>query len=145
MVEPRRIKRLEQHILRTIGPLIAHGLSDPRLGLVTVTRVRLSRDLSVARINWSCVGTDADRSRAEHALDHARGHLQSAVARAMRTRTTPHLEFHYDPSLANAARIDQILSHIEEERRARAPEDEDPPEGEDQALPDSEEDSPETA
>ena len=119
MAEPRRIKRLEQHILRTLGPMIAHGLADPRLGLVTVTRVKLSRDLSVARVNWSIVGNDADRSRAEHALDHARGHLQTAVARAMRTRTTPHLEFHYDPSMENAARISEILHRIEEERQER--------------------------
>ncbi|MHC4940863.1 MAG: 30S ribosome-binding factor RbfA [Planctomycetota bacterium] len=129
MAEPRRIKRLEQLILRTIGPMISHGLADPRLGLVTVTRVKLSRDLSVARINWSIVGSDADRSRAEHALDHARGHLQTAVAQAMRTRTTPHLEFHYDPSMENAARIHEILHEIEEERREReGPEEEDAPE-----------------
>jgi len=124
MAEPRRVQRLEQHILRTLGPLIAYGLADPRLGLVSVTRVKLSRDLSVARINWSIVGSDADRSRAEHALDHARGHLQTAVAQAMRTRTTPHLEFHYDPSMENAARINEILHKIELERKEREPEEE---------------------
>jgi len=117
MPEPRRIKRLEQRILRTIGPMIAHGLADPRLGLVTVTRVKLARDLSLARINWSCVGDDADRSRAEHALKHARGYLQTAVAKAMQTRTTPHLEFHFDASMENAARIDEILTKLEKERR----------------------------
>jgi ribosome-binding factor A len=122
MAEPRRIKRLEQHILRTLGPLVAHGLADPRLGLVSVTRVRLSRDLSIARVNWSCVGSEADRSRAEHALEHARGYLQSAVAQAMRTRTTPHLEFHFDPSLENAERINEILHKLEQERKAREPE-----------------------
>ena len=119
MAEPRRVKRLEQVILRTLGPMISYGLADPRLGLVSVTRVKLSRDLSVARINWSCVGTEADRSRATHALDHARGHLQTAVASALRTRTTPHLEFHFDPSMENAARINEILHTIEQERRER--------------------------
>jgi ribosome-binding factor A len=128
MADPRRIQRLEQQILRTIGPLIAHGLADPRLGMVSVTRVRLSRDLSIARVNWSSVGSEADRSRAEHALDHARGYLQSAVAKALRTRTTPHLEFHFDPSMENAARINEILHHLEQERKEREPEEPEQPE-----------------
>ena len=116
MADSRRIRRLEQVILRTIGPEISHGLADPRLGVVTVTRIRLSKDLGLARINWSLIGDDADRSRAEHALAHARGHLQSLVADAMRTRTTPRLEFHYDPSMENAARINEILHQLKEER-----------------------------
>jgi ribosome-binding factor A len=116
MADQRRIQRLEQVILRTLGPLISQGLADPRLGVVTVTRIKLSRDLGVARVNWSCIGSDSDRSRAEHGLSHARGHMQSAVAKAMRTRTTPHLTFHYDPSLENSVRINDLLHQLKLER-----------------------------
>ena len=70
MPDPRRIKRLENLILQTLAPLISPGLSDPRLAMITVTRIRLSQDLSVARVNWSCIGKPADRSKALHALDH---------------------------------------------------------------------------
>ena len=116
MADQRRIQRLEQVILRTLGPLISQGLADPRLGVVTVTRIKLSRDLGVARVNWSRIGSDSDRSRAEHGLSHARGHMQSAVAKAMRTRTTPHLQFHYDPSLENSVRINDLLHQLKLER-----------------------------
>jgi len=116
MPDNRRIKRLEQVILQTVAPLVSHGLADPRLGMVTVTRIGLSRDLGIARVNWSCLGTDAERSRAARALEHARGYLQSAVARAMKTRTTPHLEFHYDGSMERAARVQEILGVLARER-----------------------------
>lgn len=121
MADRRRIQRLEAAILQTVAPLVAHGLLDPRLNLVTVTRVKLSRDLSVARVNWSVLGGDADRSRAEHALAHARGRLQGAVARSLQTRVTPRLEFHYDASLAKAQRVNELLDQVARERAAHAP------------------------
>ena len=116
MADKRRLLRLERAILQTVGPLIAHGLADPRLGLVTVTRIRLSADLGVARVNWSCIGSEADRSKSAHALEDARGRLQGAVAKSLKTRVTPHLEFHYDASLEKAARINEILAQLARER-----------------------------
>jgi len=124
MADPRRIKRLEKLLYQAIAPLIAHGLSDPRLGMVTVTRIRLSRDLSIARVNWSTLGGEADRSKAAHALEDARGPLQAAVAQSMQTRTTPRLIFHYDESMEGAARVHDILHQLAEERRARGGEEE---------------------
>ncbi|MHC4933105.1 MAG: 30S ribosome-binding factor RbfA, partial [Planctomycetota bacterium] len=99
-----------------VAPLISHGLADPRLSMITVTRIRLSRDLTVARVNWSCLGDEADRSKAEHALDRARGRLQAAVAASLRTRTTPRLAFHFDTSLEKAQRVSGILQQLAEER-----------------------------
>ena len=119
MADARRIKRLEQAILQTVGPAISQSLADPRLSMITVTRIRLSRDLSIARVNWSCLGSDADRSKAQHALEDARGMLQGMVANRLRTRVTPHLEFHFDESMEKAARVSEILGQIAQERRER--------------------------
>ena len=124
MADARRLKRLENVLLQAVAPLISHGLLDPRLHLVTVTRIRLSADLSTARVNWSCLGSEGERTQAMHALEHARGRLQAAVARSMRTRTTPRLEFHYDESLEKAARISRILDDLARERAAREGEEE---------------------
>ena len=126
MPDKRRIERLEHLILETVAPLISHSLSDPRLEMVTVTRVHLSPDLSVARVNWSTIGDDAARNKARHALDDARGYLTAAVARTMRTRTTPRLEFHYDDSIEKATRISAILDRLARERAEKEglPEDE---------------------
>jgi len=117
--DSRRLLRLEQAILETVGPLVAHGLADPRLSMVTVTRVKLSPDLSIARVHWSCLGDEADRTKAARALAHARGHLQRAVAKSLRTRTTPHLSFHFDSTVEGADRIDRLLQQIARERESR--------------------------
>ncbi|MHC4550821.1 MAG: 30S ribosome-binding factor RbfA [Planctomycetota bacterium] len=124
MTDRRRLKRLENVVLQTLAPLISHQLVDPRLRLVTVTRIRLSADLTRARVNWSCLGGESDRSRATHALEQARGHLQAALGRAMRTRSTPRLEFHYDAGLEKGVRINQVLEELARKRAAREGEEE---------------------
>lgn len=116
MADKRRIQRLEAAILEIVAPLVAHGLSDPRLQMVTVTRVHLAPDLSVAHVNWSTLGGASGESKAQHALEHARGRLQAAVAKALQTRTTPRLVFHFDDSLAKAQRVTEVLEKIARER-----------------------------
>lgn len=129
MPDKRRLQRLEVAILETVAPLVAHGLSDPRLQMVTVTRVHLAADLSVAHVNWSVLGGASEESKAQHALEHARGKLQAAVAAALRTRVTPRLVFHYDESLAKAQRVTEVLEQISRERAAKeGPAPEAPPE-----------------
>jgi len=119
MPDKRRLKRLETLILETVAPLVAHGLADPRLGMVTVTRVHLAPDLSIAHVNWSTLGGAAAESKAQHALEHARGRLQAAVAAALQTRTTPRLLFHHDESLARAQRVTEVLDQLARERAER--------------------------
>ncbi len=132
MPDKRRLKRLEVAILETVAPLVSHGLADPRLGMVTVTRVSLAPDLSIAHVNWSTLGGASAESKAAHALEHARGKLQSAVAKALQTRVTPHLVFHFDESLARAQRVSEMLEKLARERAERegTPPVADPPPGE---------------
>lgn len=119
MPDPRRLKRLEVAILEIVAPLVAHGLSDPRIGMVTVTRVHLAPDLSVAHVNWSTLGGASAESKAAHALEHARGKIQTAVAKALQTRVTPHLVFHFDESLKRAQRVTETLERLARERAER--------------------------
>ena len=130
MAEPRRIKRLEQHILRTLGP------DD---------RARPRRP--PARPGHGHAGEAEPRPLGgAHQLVDASAATPTAPARStpsttraatcrprsptrMRTRTTPHLEFHYDPSMENAARIHEILGKLENDRCARDPEDEEAADG----------------
>lgn len=145
MPDPRRLKRLEVSILETVAPLIAHGLADPRLEMVTVTRVHLAPDLSIAHVNWSTLGGAGAQSKAKHALEHARGKLQAAVAKTLQTRVTPRLEFHFDESLERAQRVSETLEKLARERAARegtppteAPPAEEPGEAEDPGEPEDE-------
>jgi ribosome-binding factor A len=116
MPSPRRIERLQQVIHETAATTIQRDLSDPRLGFVTVTHVKLAPDLSLATVFWSCLGTDAERRTCERALASSRTRVQSAVAGAMGTRVTPTVRFRYDESLANAARLEDIFERLRRER-----------------------------
>lgn len=98
---------------QVIAEVLARGeLRDPRVGLVTVTRVAVSGDLSHARIAVAAPGEEAERLRALEGLASAAGFLRSRVARALPARTVPELHFELDRGLEHAARINAMLAEI---------------------------------
>lgn len=117
-----RIRRLERLALERASEVVLRELADPRLTLVTLTRVELTGDLSYGTVFWSSLGSPADRRKAARALDDATGRVQSEVARVFRTRRTPKLRFQFDPSIEGAARVGSILTRLEKERGEREPE-----------------------
>jgi ribosome-binding factor A len=90
--------------------VIAREIRDPRLGFVTVIRVEMPVDQSVAKIYVSPMGdlkTQADSMRALH---HARGFVRKLLAQRMRTRTVPEIMFVQDRGLDNAERVGEIMA-----------------------------------
>jgi len=136
-----RLERIKSAILRRASQVVTQELKDPRLGLVTLTRVELKDDLRNATLFWSTFGDAGNRSRTEHALASARGHVQSLVAAILNTRVTPTLAFEYDDSVEGVINVSALLGKLNEERAAleaeRAPEDDG--EGDDVEDDDSEE------
>ena len=112
----RRVERISKLLKEVISTVILNEVSDPRMGFVTVTRVKLSGDLRHAVIFYSVVGSEGDRSKTAHALEHARGHVQTQIAGAMQTRVTPIIRFVYDEAIEGSVRVSQLLSEIEAER-----------------------------
>ena len=110
-----RLKRLSEVVQRKASEVILYELKDPRMGFVTVTRVKLSGDLRHAVIYFSVVGTDGERSRTEHALENAKGYIQGQIASALKTRVTPVIRFEYDASVEGSVRVSRILSELAEE------------------------------
>jgi ribosome-binding factor A len=111
-----RHEKLVSLVHRRASEVILYELKDPRLGFVTVTRVKLSRDLRHATVYWSVVGPASDRSKTARALDHARGFVQSEIAAALRTRVTPALAFEYDESVEGSVRVSRILDELRRQR-----------------------------
>ena len=111
-----RHERLTQVVQRTASEVIAYELKDPRMGFVTVSRVKLSRDIRHAVIFWSIVGTEGERSRTAHALEAATGYVQSRIAKALDTRVTPLIRFEYDRGVEGSVRVSRILDELREER-----------------------------
>lgn len=114
---PRRIARLQQLILEVAAETVQRRLSDPRLRLVTLTRVKLAPDLSTAVVYYSAMApSDLERRATARALAGAASLVQSVVGDAMGTRTTPKLSFRYDATLAQAAHLEDIFQKLRAER-----------------------------
>jgi ribosome-binding factor A len=126
MAEPRRILRLQQLMLETLATAVQREVHDPRVRLVTVTRVRLAKDLSTAVVSWSTLGTPSERRTVERGLEDALPMLQRHVAKAMGTRVTPSLSLRFDPGPEKAQRLDTIFRRLGEERGDPPPSDSPP-------------------
>jgi len=89
--------------------------SDPRLKGITITDVKVDRELAYAEI-YVCTIEGSERSQAVlSALEHAQGFLRSELAHRMDLRTFPRLRFHWDPTLEHADKIEHLIKTIHEE------------------------------
>ena len=91
-------------------------------GFVTISEVRLSRDLGHARVFVSILGEPAERRRALKQLLAAGKHLRMELAARLRIRAVPELHFQLDESLDRVESVENLLKQIEEERGERPPE-----------------------
>jgi len=92
--------------------LVIHVIKDPRLRGVTFTEVRVSKDLRHARVYFSVVGDEIRRQEVALGLQSAKGVIKRELAKHVRLRYMPEIEFTFDDSLNYAARIQQILKEL---------------------------------
>ena len=104
-----RTRRVGEQIRRELAELIRDELRDPRLALISMTSVEVSRDLAYARIFVTLVGDPADRAERVAELNHAAPLLRRELGRRMRIRTVPKLEFRYDEVVERAARLSALI------------------------------------
>lgn len=117
MANPRTVAKIAARIKERVAHCIEFELSDPRSAFITLTRVEVSPDLSQARVYYSVLGEEADRSKAQHMLEDASGFVQRKVARVLRTRRVPRLKWQYDESIEYAAHMNSaIIEAIERDR-----------------------------
>lgn len=110
MADPRRIQRIQSRLRQDIASLFLSELKDPRLkGVISITQVKVSKDLSHARVYWSLLGTESDRRTAERFIESARGFIQKRVASELEIRTTPHLDFIYDDSIEKGVEVSKLI------------------------------------
>ena len=120
--ERRRPGQVAEIVRQVLAEAIARDVRDPRVGMLTVTRVEVSGDLSHATVfvmsglsgeeggNPGKTGEDALTG-----LRSAAGFLRSRVAKALSTRTVPELHFELDRGHEHAARINAMLAELKRE------------------------------
>jgi ribosome-binding factor A len=132
MAQGSRPDRVGEQIRQLLSESLAREVHDPGLGFVTLTRVRVSADLQVARIFYTSLGDEKARAETRRALDRATPFLRRQVGRRVRLRRVPELHFQFDESVESQDRIERILLDLKAERDARGEE----PGGTD-AMPDT--------
>ena len=105
----RRLERVAEAIREVISLAILMDLKDPRVRDVTVLGVDVAGDLRHAKIFVSLMGDAKQQKRTMHGLDHARGFLQSKIARRLQTRWTPAIQFVLDDSVKKSVEISKII------------------------------------
>jgi len=113
-----RAARIADQIQRDLSDLIRLEVKDPRVDLVTISAVDVSRDLSHAKVYVTSMAPGHSPEQTTAALQHAAGFLRSQLARSLKLRTVPHLEFAYDPSVERGIRLSQLIDQAVAEDRA---------------------------
>lgn len=128
MVDQGRARRLAGRIKQIVATHLENHVKDPRLGMVTITDVRVSGDLHDATIFYTVFGDEAAHADTAAALESARGVLRSEVGRQTGVRFTPTLTFTLDSLPDSAKHIDELLAvaaradaEVESARRGAKP------------------------
>jgi ribosome-binding factor A len=106
-----RKRRVDEAIRQVLSDAVP-TLKDPRIGFVTVTSVRATKDFSQAKVYVSVLGDEEDRRRTLEGLRAAHGVLQAQVARELGLRRTPVLSFEYDPAVERGVRLTKIIDEL---------------------------------
>jgi len=108
-----RADRVAGLIQKTLSEIISRRIKDPRLQMATITAVKLSRDLKLARIYFSTAGEASSPDDAVEGFKNAMGYIKRTLAGKLGLRYMPELKFFYDESFDYGTHIDKLLKSIE--------------------------------
>jgi ribosome-binding factor A len=120
-----RTQRIGDQMQRELALLIQREVKDPRLGLVTITAVDVSRDLSHAKIFITIMGQDDDQEAVKgnlRILNDAAGFLRMQLGKSMKLRTVPQLHFNYDASIRRGVELSSLIERAVAEDRKHSDE-----------------------
>jgi len=108
-----RPERVAETIKREMAEILTNRLRDPRLGgMISVTDVEVTPDLSLARVYVSVLAPDDARDKALAALAHSAGFVRHELAPRLGLREVPEIRFLLDTSIQQGARVDELLRRI---------------------------------
>tara|TARA_B100001013_G_scaffold238101_1_gene146664 strand:+ start:260 stop:634 length:375 start_codon:yes stop_codon:yes gene_type:complete len=105
----RRPDRVGEMVRMAISQVILHGLRDPRIGLATITEVKMSPDLKLARVFVSVLGNSEQQKVTVQQLNYARAHIRHEISSLLKLRRVPELMFEYDSSADYGTRIEELI------------------------------------
>jgi len=112
--EYQRTDRVADGLQKEIARIIQRDLRDPRLSMVTVMSVEVSRDLSYAKVFVSVLGDEAQVQETLATLKRAKGHIRSLLAKRITLRIMPDLNFIYDDSVTRGTHVSHLIDEATE-------------------------------
>lgn len=113
-----RIKRVEELIQQELAQILNYGLRDPRIGFITVTRIKVAKDLSDALVFVSFLEEDPKKiEEAMRALESAKGYIKRLLAAHVTLKRLPDLHFKQDVSYLDSQHMEELFHKIEQERQ----------------------------
>ncbi|TMG20650.1 MAG: 30S ribosome-binding factor RbfA [Chloroflexi bacterium] len=110
-----RVERVAAQLRQEISEIIIRDLKDPRIGMATITEVKLTPDLRNATVKVSVVAEDDGRQAAIDGLEHAKGFIRRELgSRLSNLRFAPDLHFQLDEGVAYSVRISQLLHEVQQ-------------------------------
>jgi len=116
MADSVRIRRVSEQIRAEVSQILRDEIRDPRLGMVTLTRVKLASDLGAATIFVSPLGEDPDDARKEElnrVLRKVTGYVRRELSKRMKLRHTPEIRFLLDDSIAEGSHTLELLKELD--------------------------------
>jgi ribosome-binding factor A len=104
-----RIERVVAQLEKELSYIVSQEIKDPRLGLITITHLVLTPDLKEATVFFSSLG---EKQQALETLQRAKGFIRASLARRIRIRHIPLLDFRIDDSLEYSQHINNLLNEI---------------------------------
>jgi ribosome-binding factor A len=120
----RRPERVADIIREEISQIVGYELEDPRLGMVTVTDVRLSENRRDAQVFVTIAGDEEEHRLALNALRHAAPYVRKQLSLSLNLPRTPEIHFVRDKVAEDGERVDRLLQEIEQERKKEGMKDE---------------------
>lgn len=114
MAQGSRPARIGEEIRIELSQLLMRQVKDPGVGFITLTEVKVTPDLQIARVYYTTMGDDKARRETRRALERATPFLRRSVGQRLRLRRVPELEFFFDESVERGDRIEQIIRKLHE-------------------------------
>jgi ribosome-binding factor A len=129
VVSKLRVQRIADRIREDLSEILIQEVSDPRLGGVSITDVKVDRELGFADIYFSAIEGSERAAEIKAGFEHSQGYLRRSLAQRIDLRVFPRLRFHWDPTFERAERIERIIAslHADENKAPEEPGSEDKP------------------
>lgn len=115
MVSKLRAERIADRIREELSEMLIYDIADPRLTGISITSVRVDRELAFADIYASAIEGSERSGEILEGFESASGFIRRELSRRISLRTFPRLRFHWDPSFERAEHIERLIAILRDE------------------------------